>query len=161
MPAAKTSMTIIRPPQRGQGQGRTRGSSAAAAFSCSGSTTRDARGSTEQLACACDVGGTMGAGEQAIMADTVEAFGQHVREESPDELVGVQCHRLPAFGSVNAVVLPAKGDGVVVGCNQTTIGDGDAVGIAGQIAQHLLGPSKRFLAVERPIRSCAAVPGTA
>ena len=65
----------------------------------------DARGSTEQLACACDVGGTIAAGEQAVMADAVEAFGQHVGEESPDELVGVQCHRLPAFGSIDAVVL--------------------------------------------------------
>ena len=33
----------------------------------------DGRGSTEQLAYACDVGGTIGAGEQAVMADAVEA----------------------------------------------------------------------------------------
>ena len=32
-PRAKTSMTIIRPPQRGQGQGRIRGSCGAATFS--------------------------------------------------------------------------------------------------------------------------------
>ena len=67
----------------------------------------------------------------AIMADAVEAFGQHVGEESPDELVGMQYHRLPPFGSVDAVVLLAEGDAVVVGGDQTTIGDGDAVGISG------------------------------
>ena len=44
----------------------------------------------------------------AIMADAVEAFGQHVEEELPDELVGMQYHRLPPFGSVDAVVLQRK-----------------------------------------------------
>jgi len=61
----------------------------------------------------------------------VEAFGQHVGEEPADELVWVQCHGLPPFGSVDAVVLAAEGDAVVVGGDQTTIGDGDAVGISG------------------------------
>src|SRR5262249_34096151 len=44
------------------------------------------------------------------MADAVEAFGQDVGEESAGGLVGVQCHRLPPVGSVNAVILPAEGD---------------------------------------------------
>ena len=34
----------------------------------------DARGSTEQLACACDVGGAIAAGEQAVVADAVEGI---------------------------------------------------------------------------------------
>src|SRR5215471_3000828 len=38
----------------------------------------DGQGSTEQLACACDVAGSIAAGEQAVMADAVEAFGQDV-----------------------------------------------------------------------------------
>jgi hypothetical protein len=75
-PRSKTSMTIIRPPQWGQGQGRTRGSSGAAAFCSSCSTTGG--GSTEQLACACDVSGTLAAGEQTVMANAVEAFGQNM-----------------------------------------------------------------------------------
>src|SRR5215471_19347264 len=91
----------------------------------------DGRGSTEQLACACDVGGTIAAGEQAVMADAVEAFGQDVGEESPNELVGVQCHCLPPFGSIDAVILPAESNAVVVCRDQTTIGDGDAVRIPG------------------------------
>jgi hypothetical protein len=91
----------------------------------------DGLGSTEQLACACDIGGTIAAGEQTVMADGVEALGQHVDEESPGELVRVQGHRLPLVGSVDAVILPAEGDAVVVGRDETTIGDGDAVGISG------------------------------
>src|SRR5262245_33142806 len=42
----------------------------------------DGRGSTEQLACTCDVGGAVAAGKQAIVADAVEAFRQDVGEES-------------------------------------------------------------------------------
>src|SRR5262249_126454 len=87
--------------------------------------------STEQRACTSDVGGAVAAGKQAVMADAVEAFGQDVGEEPADELVGVQCHRLPPVGPVDAVILPAESDAVVVGGDQSTIGDGDAVGIAG------------------------------
>jgi hypothetical protein len=54
--------------------------------------------------------------------------------ESADELVRVERHRLPPVGPVDAVVLPAERDAVVVGRDQTAIGDGDAVGIAGEIA---------------------------
>jgi hypothetical protein len=72
----------------------------------------DGLGSTEQLACACDIGGTIAAGEQTVMADGVEALGQHVDEESPGELARVQGHRLPPVGSVDAVILPAEGDAV-------------------------------------------------
>jgi hypothetical protein len=41
----------------------------------------------EQLSGAGDVLGTLAAGEQAIVADAVEACGQHVHEEAADELV--------------------------------------------------------------------------
>ena len=65
-------MTIMRPPQRGQGQGSTRGSSGAAAF-CS-LRLNDARRSTEQLASTGDVGGAVAVGEQAVVADAMEAL---------------------------------------------------------------------------------------
>src|SRR5262245_52788099 len=44
----------------------------------------------EQLTSACDVGGASAIGEQPIMADAVEALGQHVNEEAPDELVSCE-----------------------------------------------------------------------
>ena len=84
-PRAKTSMTIMRPPQHGQGQGSTRGSSGSAACCLLG--LDDARAAREQLAGAGDVGGTVAVGEQAIVADAVEALGQHVHQEAADELV--------------------------------------------------------------------------
>ena len=47
-PRAKTSMTIMRAPQRGQGQGSTRGSSGGAAFCSLGSTTSGAAPSSSR-----------------------------------------------------------------------------------------------------------------
>jgi hypothetical protein len=40
----------------------------------------------DRLACACDVLGAAAIGEQAVMADAVEAVGQHMDEEAADEL---------------------------------------------------------------------------
>jgi hypothetical protein len=68
-----------------------------------------------------------------------------VDQEAADELVGVECHRLPAVGAVDAVVLPTEGDAVVVGRDQTAIGDRDAMRVARQAA---LGAQRRDLAVE-------------
>ena len=51
------------------------------------------------------------------MADAVEALGQHVQQETPDELVRVKPHRLPAARAVDAIVLPTERDAGVVGGN--------------------------------------------
>ncbi len=48
---------------------------------CQGAAARDwleARWHGEQLACPGEVGGTIAVGEQAVMADAMEAFGQDV-----------------------------------------------------------------------------------
>ena len=42
----------------------------------------------EQVACARDVVGAGGVGEQTVVADAVEAAGQNVAEEPADELMG-------------------------------------------------------------------------
>jgi|SRR4029077_17903114 hypothetical protein len=104
----------------------------------------------EQLASASDVVGTRGFGEQAVMADAVEAFGQHMDEEAADELVDGEGHRLVSRRSFAAVVLPLEGDAVVVEREQAAVGDGDAVRIAGQISQHRLGSAEWALGIDHP-----------
>jgi len=47
-------------------------------------------------------------GKQPIVADAVEAFGEDMHEETADELMGLERHRLPAIGSIEPIVLPAK-----------------------------------------------------
>ena len=94
-PRAKTSMTIMRAPQRGHGQGSTRGYPAAASGALA---ARRRRGDTEQFAGRGDVLGAVAVGEEPVVADAVEALGQHVHQEPADELVRVKRHRLPAAG---------------------------------------------------------------
>jgi hypothetical protein len=49
------------------------------------------------------------------VADAVEALGQDVDEEAPDELVGWQRHgRVPTW-SLDPVILPLERDAVIVG----------------------------------------------
>src|SRR6266576_3110352 len=51
----------------------------------------------------------LAAGEQAVVADAMEAAGEHVNEESADELVGGERHRLGPLSPFGAVVLPFEG----------------------------------------------------
>jgi hypothetical protein len=46
----------------------------------------------KQLAHPRDVGGAIAVGELSVMADAVQALGQHVRQEAPNELAGQQGH---------------------------------------------------------------------
>src|SRR5271157_2198844 len=86
-----------------------------------------------------------------IVADAVEALGQHVHKKAPDELVRVKPHGLPAARTVDAIVLPAERDAGVVGCNEAAVRDGDTVGVTGKIAQHLLWSRERRLAIDDPL----------
>ena len=71
----------------------------------------------EQLAGARDVVGALAAGEQAIVADAMEACGQHVHEKATDELVGSERHELVALAPFEPVVLPLEGDAFLVACD--------------------------------------------
>src|SRR5882757_5951448 len=59
-------------------------------------------GDTKESASRSDVVSAVGVGEEPVVADAVEALGQHVQEEAPDELVRVKLHRLPAAWAVDA-----------------------------------------------------------
>ena len=85
------------------------------------------------------------------MADAVEALGQHVYQETPDELLRVKSHRLPAVRTVDAIILPAERDAGVVSCNEAAVRDSDPMGVTGEIAQNLLGSCERRLAIDHPV----------
>src|ERR1700680_2473896 len=75
----------------------------------------------EQFAGASDVLGTFAAGEQAIVADAVEACGQHVHEEAVDELVRGERHHLVTLAALAPVVFPLEGDALVVEREQAAV----------------------------------------
>ena len=59
----------------------------------------------EQAARPGDVVGARTAGEQAVVADAVEAVRQDVDQETADELGGGECHDLLTVATIGAIVL--------------------------------------------------------
>src|SRR5882672_7508504 len=53
----------------------------------------------EQLPGKGDIGLAAGAGEQAVVTDTVEALRQNMKQEATDERVGAERHRALAVGT--------------------------------------------------------------
>jgi len=87
VPRAKTSTIIMRPPQHGQAG--LLGSTAAVGWP--GFATASSSRARAMLSAARPFG------EQAVVADAVEAFWQDVDEEAADELVDRECHDLLPF----------------------------------------------------------------
>lgn len=84
------------------------------------------------------------------MSDAVEAFWQDVEQKAADECSCCERHGGVTFRSILAIVFAAEGDGLGVGMDQPAVGDGDAVGIAGELGEHGFGPSEGRLGVDHP-----------
>src|ERR1700733_6298632 len=49
------------------------------------------------------------------------------------------------------IIFPPEADLAVGNIQNPMVGDGDAVGVAGQIRKHMLGPSERTFGIDHPI----------
>ena len=150
-PRSNVSMTIMRPRQHGHGCASGLGSASSARAVIAGLGL--CRRHVEQSRASGDVVGACAAGEQAVVADAVEAVRQDVDQEAADELGGGERHDLLALAAFGTIVLPSEGDAVAVAGDQPAVGDGDAVGIARQIGQHRLWPAERALGIDHPFGS--------
>src|SRR5258705_3018104 len=83
----------------------------------------------EQFTRTCDVVGASAFGEQAVVADAVQALRQHVDEEAANELVGGERHALVSIAALDAVGLPFLGDALLVESDQAAVCDCNAIGI--------------------------------
>src|SRR6185437_5585767 len=63
-------------------------------------------GCAEEPAGQCDIGGPVGIGEEAIVADAVEPVGQDMDQKAANELVGIERHKLVTSGALGLVILP-------------------------------------------------------
>ena len=90
----------------------------------------------------------MPVGEESVVADALETVRQDVQQEPAYELVGCERHRLHP-GSV-AIVAPREGDAVIINREEPVIGDGNAVRVASQVGENLLGAGERSLGVDQP-----------
>lgn len=91
----------------------------------------------------------MGIRHETEMTDTNESFRQNVHQKSPDELLGGHRHQ-PLFVAPR-VIPPAESDVIAIECNQSVIGDRNAVRIASEVANNLLGSAECWLRVDNPI----------
>ena len=89
-------------------------------------------------------------GEQTIMADAVQAFGEDVDQEATDKLVSAERHRPVSLMALAPVILDAECNGVRFGLNQPSVRDCDAVGVARQVGKHGLRPGERLFDIDVP-----------
>ena len=83
------------------------------------------------------------------MADANEASGQHMLAEAAQELACGERH--DALLVAMCIVFPSEAYVVTIEAEQAPIADGDAVGVAAEIAQHANGISECRLGIDHPV----------
>jgi hypothetical protein len=83
--------------------------------------------------------------KKSEVADAHKAAWQQVQQEAAQELFDGQGHE-PLLVAVSGVS-PAEGDVSIGESHQPVVGNGDAVGVSTEIAQHVLGPTEGPLGV--------------
>ncbi len=72
-----------------------------------------------------------------------------MQQEAAQELIDRQSHE-PLLVAVSGVA-PAEGDVALGESNQPAVGNGDAMGVGAEIAQHMFRPAERPLGVDDPV----------
>jgi hypothetical protein len=87
-------------------------------------------------------------GEEAVVADAVEAVRQRVEKKAADELGGVERHH---FGdAIFAVILPGEADLAGFKREQPAVGDGDTMRVTAEIGERLARAAERRLGIDHP-----------
>src|SRR5258708_5776817 len=92
-----------------------------------------------------------GWGEEAEVADADQDFGQNMDEKAAQKLLGGNGHDL-VLAAVS-IVSPAEGDAMVLESHEAMVGDGDAMGIAGQVVENMFSTAEGWLGVNDPVLS--------
>jgi hypothetical protein len=88
-------------------------------------------------------------GQDAEVADTDKTFGQDMKQKAAHELVRGDGHDsclVPA-----CIVPPTKCNVASAEGNEPVVGDGDAVSVAPEVTDHLLGTAEGGLGIKDPI----------
>ena len=84
--------------------------------------------------------------QEAEKADADKAAGQDVEQEAAQELLRIERHH--SLLITVGIILPAESNLVTVEGHEAMVGDGYAMGIAGEIAEHMMGTAERWLGVD-------------
>jgi hypothetical protein len=91
----------------------------------------------------------MPVGQEAEGADANKAAGQHMQQEAAQELWGFEGHHSLAIAV--GVISPAEGDLMVGEGDQAMVGDGDAMSVAGEIAEDMMRAAERGFGIDDPV----------
>jgi hypothetical protein len=83
------------------------------------------------------------------VTDADQALGQNVDQEAAQELIGGDRHDF-LLAAVR-IVFPAKRDLIILERHQSMVGDSDAVRIASEIVQNMLGTAEGWLGIDDPV----------
>jgi hypothetical protein len=115
----------------------------------------------EQDANAVEFFGPVSVGEKAVVSNAHEAPGQDVEQEPAKKLDPVEGHG--SLSALAGIVLVAERDLGVLERDQALIGDGDPVGVPGEVVEDLVGTAERRFGVDDPFFASQgvqpAVPG--
>ena len=88
--------------------------------------------------------GTAASGEETERANADKGAGQDVEQETSQELLRGEGH-LSLLITVR-IILPAESYLVALEGHEAVVGDGDAMGVAGEITEHVMGTAEGGLA---------------
>ena len=88
-------------------------------------------------------------GEEAERADADKAAGQDVEQEAAQELLRTERH--DSFLIAVGIILPTESNLILFESHEAMVGDGYAMGIAGEIAEHMMGTAEGWLGIDDPV----------
>src|SRR5580692_4337673 len=93
---------------------------------------------------------TMAIAEEAEVTDAMKPKRQNVEEEAKDEFLGQKRHGF--LLTMVPVVVASEANLTVLDAQQAVVRDGNAMGVAADVIEYRLGPRKRRLGIDNPLR---------
>jgi hypothetical protein len=93
--------------------------------------------------------GAPAVGQETERADADKAAGQDVEQEAAQELLRTERHR--SLLITVGIILPTESNLVMLESHEAMVGDGYAMGVAGEITQHMMGTAEGWLGVDDPV----------
>jgi len=88
-------------------------------------------------------------GRETERADADKAAGQDVEQEAAQELLRSEGH--DSFLVSVGIIFPAESNLIVLESYEAVVGDGHAMGVAGEIAEHMMRTTEGWLGIDDPV----------
>ena len=88
-------------------------------------------------------------GQETERADADKTAGQDVEQEAAQELLRIERHH--SLFIALGIILPAESNLIVLESYKAVVGDGHAMGVAGEIAEHMMGTTEGWLGIDDPV----------